>query len=108
MAITVVLQVIIRHKVVNLGLSRSEGVPGGDEDVPSNLVHSDETGEVAPGFGQHSSTYYALSESPRDVKGRKHTRSIELGLPKLQPFRTYASRTASHKLQHPPSEGSPL
>jgi hypothetical protein len=28
-------------------------------------------------------------------------------LPKLQPFRTCASRTASHELQHPPSGGSP-
>ena len=28
-------------------LRRSEGVPGRDVDVPNNLVHSYETGEVA-------------------------------------------------------------
>ena len=45
MAITVVLQV--RHKLVNQRLGRSEGVPGREVDVPDNLVHSYETGEVA-------------------------------------------------------------
>ena len=38
----------------NLGLNRSEGVPGGDVNVPNNLVHSYETGEVAPGLGPTS------------------------------------------------------
>jgi hypothetical protein len=64
---------------------------------PARLQPSDDCSWIWS--DQCSSTHYALSESACDVKERK-TRSTpgqsQLGFPKLQPFRTHASQTASH------------
>ena len=117
-AVAVVLQVW--HELVNPRLRRLEGASGRELDVPDDLVHPQETGDVAtflrlllnvfgPVFSNALRSIAApFSDPARDEMGGEiRTCWMPLGLPKLHPLRVYDSRTSSHELQHPFSGGSP-
>ena len=92
MAVAVVLEVW--NEIIELGLGRLEGPSGRDVDAPNDLVDSDETGDVAALRGllpyvlgpMFLDALFALSETTTVRIREVRTCSIELGLPKLQPF----------------------
>lgn len=121
-AVAVVLQV--RHELVKPRLRRLEGASGRELDVPDDLVHPQDAGNVATFrrllldvFGpvflnalrSHTHQNPAAVRDDETRWGERDSRTCWMppGLPKLHPFRVYDSRTSSHELQHPFSGGSP-